>query len=488
MRTNHNVAGVVMDELNHRHVLFIDRFMPTMLSSVGCHIFNIENKLRGMHYNMPTAEIPEVAASRQAAKQPQQSVPVVTEMDKLRRAAKQQRGRRQRVVKPSTQTRVVRIPRRAERYPELMEPRSSWLKPIRMQHANVKDSRLHIIYVAPPGASKTLFINQLFKGNLAMFTGTPFHPVTQNSMTGPGWVGTITNRNGDYIATPGEAAEHAMSIHAIEEFHGIMGMLEAGHSLSFKDHMLTSLDSGSVTKSVAGGTLRYETDATLIGGTQPTTDRINLSAGIGRRLAMMFFVPTPEERMQLVDATIDGNDIYPDNGRVITARQSITDKIYQLRDVESIWWDKEVLRGFAHEYFIPHFEIEILTRIAIGWTVMTKSCEVDEIRVDMKDPVIRDLLVKQVNWREKVKFGTCVAMFRETMERNDGRMSLQELTNEMVRYNSLTFEEVNRTLDDMQKYGIVKRTGQQYTLRDYTANIEADQEELVGLINRLRRG
>jgi len=156
---------------------------------------------------------------------------------------------------------------------------------IHLESGLMKDKRLHVMFVAPPGFSKSFWIKQFLKGDTCLYANTSLKKGFQGLMTEAGWVGTIkfiTNAEGETESKEfrGAAWRYRDGIIGIEEFSVLSDYFE-GRSGALDNAILTSLDDGSCYKSLAAGEMKYETNVSVFGGTQPT--RFNLSSGLGRR-------------------------------------------------------------------------------------------------------------------------------------------------------------------------------------------------------------
>jgi len=156
------------------------------------------------------------------------------------------------------------------------------------------DLRLHIIWVAPSGFSKSLLLKAFAFGDTSLL-GNSAIPITfEGYTTEPGWVGTIKmGKEGEILESPGLAKVFATGIVAIEEFYAIAKAMQQEHSAGLESAILASLDGGEVRKRLAAGPISYHTDVTLWAGIQHV--RFDLSAGLGRRLFFLLWNPTSSE-------------------------------------------------------------------------------------------------------------------------------------------------------------------------------------------------
>ena len=423
-----DIASLIESELISRKIIGVTERGRTYICSAGAHIFNIENKLRmhrqGMQLNNEATSLP-----------------------------RHYRRKYEQIV---------------------VRPNRIWHDPIVEANAAAKDTRIHIITVAPIGTGKSLYLEQfLFMENSILY-GTWIKPVFLGSMTEPGWVGTMTLDRNTTHTEHGQAYQNAMSIIGADEFHAIAERMKATHSNTLEDQLLMSLDHGRVSKSLAAGTMSYNTYATLHGGIQPT--RISMSSGLARRMCFINHLPTKEQYNQYRQAYFEGYGAQASYGRLQTIRESFNAKITTLKSVTSIDLGMEELQEYVINKSIPHFEIDLLFRLALGWTIMSTDIE-GRIEITLTDK-IKDIMAQQVKWRDEVKFGSQVSHIVQFLRENGGKMNKNTLINYFVKYQNIQQKEIIQTMDDMKRAGILDHT-RDYNIRLIQDIVETEEDEVT---------
>lgn len=451
--------------MQHRGIAFVERFVPTMVACVGSHLINIENHRRAEAHKI---DIASLAETKEIADKDDNEMMVdleelldeesidtkhmslmdaAKELPKHKKAAWRKQRRNEVIDKTSVASGYERT-----KYPEFCTEKGKDVgRPLYMMHGDAADMRNHIIFVAPPGAGKTLLIRQFCDIEAAFLRYTPIRPVMNGSMTEAGLAGTITKKGDDYKFIPGEAAVHHMSIFGVEEMHAITGMMEGMHSLL--EQFLMALDSGNVVKRLAGGKIRYKTHLTLMTGSQIGETRLKLDSGIARRFLFIFFSPTPEEWDIIYAAAFDAIDIRPNQIRTEIIRTKIEDIVFKLQEAEELRIDRDQFRVFGKKYGVPHYEINLMIRMAIGWTIMSQNFG-KVINVQLT-PEIEEMMLRQVKWRTAVKFGSSVAQIKAILDAMDGHMKRKDLIDHMVTYHSLSAKDVDKSLGEMRKFGML---------------------------------
>jgi len=171
---------------------------------------------------------------------------------------------------------------------------------IYFEHGRIPDMRCHLLFVAPPGFSKSFFMKQCFSEDFGILNTPTIKTTFQGSCTEAGFVGTIEKNKGTPIKRMGLAEEYKDGIVAIEEFTAITKVLEQKHSLTFEAQLNSALFGGLVKKRLASGSISYRTRVTLIAGTQIA--KFDISGGLGRRLSYIYWVPSPSDFRKLAQA------------------------------------------------------------------------------------------------------------------------------------------------------------------------------------------
>jgi hypothetical protein len=421
-----NVSALMEDELISRQILQVKEMGRTFICSTGAHCFNIENKLRmhrqSMLLNQGTPRLPSLYR---------------------------------------------------QKYKDfIVRPDRRWRPPIVEAHANAKDTRMHIITVAPIGTGKTLYMEQFLFIPNSLLLGTFIQPVFKGSMTEPGWIGTLQLDRGRQHIEYGVAYKHSMSIIGIDEFHAIAERMKSSHSNTLEDQLLMSLDHGHVAKDLAAGGLEYTTFATLHGGIQPT--RISMSSGMARRLCFINHIPTSDDYKAYTKKYFQAWGAQASYGRLQTIRNSVDRKINQLKFVTEIDLGMEELKDWVENTGIPHFEIDLLFRLALGWTIM--STDISEGIFIKQTDIVKDLMVKQIKWRDEVKFGSELSQIDQLLKDNGGSMNRTMLIRHLVKMQSVQPNHVKDLLQQMTRLGMIAD-------RAYTIHRRVDEDEQGDEVN-----
>lgn len=419
-----NVAALIEEELIGRKILMAKEMGRIYTASTGAHIFNIENKLRMHKQGM--------------------------------------------MLNPNS----PRIPLHyRQKYGEMITRHNNrWLRPIAEANANAKDTRVHIITVAPIGTGKTLYMEQFLFIENAMLRGTYIQPVFKGSMTEPGWIGTMTLDRNQTHTEHGEAFMNAMSIIGADEFHAIAERMRSTHSNTLEDQLLMSLDHGHVSKSLAAGSLEYTTYATLHGGIQPT--RIQMGSGMARRMCFINFMPTKTDYDNMRQAWFESWGVHAHYNRLQQIRASINAKIKDLQQVRRIELGMDELKDFVTNMNIPHFEIDLLFRLSLGWTIMSTNIA-DGIEIKLTDD-IKDMMRKQVKWRDEVKFGSELSQIYQLLKENNGRMRKQDVIRHFVKMQNIPPSNIKVSLTEMVKLGMVRDNAFNISVREDNEQEGAD--------------
>jgi len=129
------------------------------------------------------------------------------------------------------------------------------------------DTRMHIFLVTYPGFGKTFWLFQFLLPDTGLIAGTRVPVTFEGYVTEAGWVGQFSGaadeENPESNKRYGVAYQYATGIAGAEEFSGINAALSQSHSKQLDSALLTSLDSGYVSKSLGPGSIKYKTSITL---------------------------------------------------------------------------------------------------------------------------------------------------------------------------------------------------------------------------------
>jgi len=265
------------------------------------------------------------------------------------------------------------------------------------EHGSPKDMRLHITFVAPSGFFKSMLLRLLLRGSTSVFYDE-IPSGWESTMTEAGFVGSIRSEDSETIVKKGAAWEYRNSIMGVEEFSAIQNIMSQQHSLNLDNALLAALDEGNLTKRLSAGKIEYETNLTLWCASQPL--RFNLTSGLGRRFAFIYFIPNKREMNTIKLQRRLGRNVRPNIQKLRVMREEIRgikDKISNIEEVK-INIDK-----LLDKLNVIHYEETLYERIALGYVLATG--DFDNI-VDVKPtPGIEKLLRQELLWRKKIKWG-----------------------------------------------------------------------------------
>jgi hypothetical protein len=263
-------------------------------------------------------------------------------------------------------------------------------------HGAVPDFRLHIMFVAPPGFSKSFFIKHLLHPDHGCLSNAGVPTSFEDYMTQSGFTGTFDrDSKGNIVERKGMLEEMAEGVVGMEEFSALTAAMKQQHSLGLDSAVLEALDSGIVRKRMGVGTKNVTTYVTLWAGTQST--RFELTSGLGRRFFYLVWVPTKDERNKLKDAVHEGRNVELDPANLAFVRSKIRalqEKVNKIRSVEICKDIDAFLKPRVH------YEEILLERMAVGYTIARENFDT-HLQVSL-DPVLKILMTRALQWRDRL--------------------------------------------------------------------------------------
>ena len=308
------------------------------------------------------------------------------------------------------------------------------------EHGPVPDSRLHLLFCAPPGFSKSLFMRHCFDPDYGILWSNAIPSTFELSCTEAGWTGSLSGDRDAPIKSLGLAEEYATGVVSIEEFRGITMALQQEHSLAFEAQLNASLFGGHVRKRMKAGSISYDTCVSLIAGTQIT--RFDISAGLGRRFNYIYWVPTPEDFKELREGLWEGDNVPLDMAGLVTFRTNLNNWIRDLESIERVRYT-DAFRKFLNGR--PHFEQLIYRKEALGYTLFKLSKLPREVLVDI-DPELERLLTVNFRWREELLGDPQGSQVMDILRAHNNRMHHTDLQLELLKY-SVNFETAGHIID-----------------------------------------
>ena len=271
-----------------------------------------------------------------------------------------------------------------------------------LEHGRVANLRTHVFMCAPPGFTKTLYLEKFLKGKTSIVGGSAFvNCGFEGSMTEAGFTGTVKVVNGEPVEVKGAAYENRMSIMGIDEFASLTNAMRQEHSINLDNAMLTALDSGFLIKRLALGKIQYITQLTLFTGSQPM--RFNLTSGLGRRFIYIWFIPTKDEEGLIRKSRREAKNYVSDLSIVSSLKDDLKKVATSCQTIERVKFDGGIYKLFD-KIHVPHFEETLYERMAIGYTLARDNGADKTLEVSV-DSTLRELFERANNWRLEIKKG-----------------------------------------------------------------------------------
>lgn len=314
-----------------------------------------------------------------------------------------------------------------------------------VRNGQVRDLRLHVLMIAPPGASKSLFMKCFVDPEFGVYNATDV--VMPTNCTHAGVVGSVEGtRAGVPVIHRGVFGTHQSGIIAYDEFHALNSVSTQDHSKELMDSLLSLLDSGHISRFMAHGTLDYTTYATLWGGVQQVRQR--LESGLGRRLWYVYFAPKRSEFEMIKKAMRDGRsmrlNVAERNEIRDTYCELYGDKMMALRDVVfPDDWD-----ALMDEVGVPSYEEDLMERFAMGYSVMRHYSGGHTLNVVI-DRDLKTFIMRSANIRRSVTRHPMGSMVYQILSENGIEMSKTKLTKELVDLTLMRYADASRLIGEM---------------------------------------
>ena len=316
----------------------------------------------------------------------------------------------------------------------------------------IVNTRVHIAFVAPPGFSKTYYLEQMLEYPTSVLGLSPIKTIFQQRMTEASAFGTMTrDQNGRVQAVEGIFQEEALSIIGIEEFANLRDSMEKqSYNIGFTDMLLSALDSGRVRKNIAAGKISYETQSTLWIATQPM--RMDMASGMSRRFIYVNFLPSSMDKMNISDAQWKGENIKVDMNSVQNIRNELgflMNNISVKGGINKVVFPDSVKTFFDKEG-IPHFERSLYQNVMLGYTLMRYGAE-KELVINV-DNTLKKMVENEKKWRSEIKLGPVDIMLMNVI-RDSTYMTSDKIVMQMSEYGV----DIEETLRILKKLGHSKR-------------------------------
>lgn len=336
----------------------------------------------------------------------------------------------------------------------------------------VRDLRLHLLMVAPPGGCKTLFINTFLNREFGVFN--PVRCSLPADTTYPGMVGTVES-NG--VIRRGSFGRYQSGILGYDEFDCISTASQSDHSKATMNALLRLLDSGHYHRDMRGGELAYQTYSTLWGGVQHV--RQKLDSGVGRRLFFILFSPRKQDFELLKKARRDNRNRLLD----VDKRNEIRDRYRDLYQ-DQLGGLREVIfpddfNGLLDELDIKFYEEDLFERLAIGYSVMRHYDGGPVLNVTV-DSNLKWLMLRAVSQRKSVNRHPLGSLVYQILTDNGHEMALTKLCNEIVDVTQMRYGDVTVLVKEMLRDDLLHSTFQRQAHSARPIRMITFNEDLLG--------
>lgn len=324
---------------------------------------------------------------------------------------------------------------------------------------DLPNTRLHLCFVAPPGASKTIFMHNFGGSEHAIFKNTGTNILYKQSINEASFVGTINPTNN--TQRMGIAEEHDKSIILVNEFSGLTEAMKASYNTNLEVALLEALDHGRMHKAMANTQFDYQTNLTLVCGIQPS--RINISGGLGRRFCYLLNIPTHDENREMRKYRSEMRNVTP-NARELNELwlniKEFKDTIHQIR---SITYDESVEEQYTING-IYNFEVNIFDNLLLGYSLAKHGVEKDVvITADTEEEKM--IIENQKEWRDTIQQGTDFKIIENVLKKIGAETTMYELSRDCLLY-GWNISQVTSIVKHMIDAGIIEKNKNMISLTD----------------------
>lgn len=265
-----------------------------------------------------------------------------------------------------------------------------------MFQGRTPDVRSQMLFTAPPGWSKSLYIRSLLSRGYGLFRLGDIPMRFATSVTEAAWTGSVDGAGANAVEAEGLAKKMRRGIVGMEEFAAITTVMKQEHSKHLEQALAMSLFGGHVQKDLKNLTIDYHTDITLWAGNQVL--KFDLGGGLFRRFFHIFWVPRLEEAEVIAEKIWTGDNVQLNLARLNNYRTEVDTMNERLKGVEHVSFDvnlREKLRGIAH------FEQLLYKNFSLGYTIMCDTDLGDELHVELT-PKLEEYLTSAIEWRKQL--------------------------------------------------------------------------------------
>lgn len=341
-------------------------------------------------------------------------------------------------------------------------------EPFYVDESGPYNFRMHHLHLAPTGAGKTYWIDNIGRKSFALLRDTNVSITYKGSMTAAAFVGTVRFGTGNaVIETPGIAKRYDKHLIMIEEFHSTLKSMEGTHGEDLENHFLTALDSGWVFRDLAPQEIAYQTHCTVQAASQFT--RIKTSSGMLRRFLVTSFKPTREDTARLRAARRARRRLFFNLDKtleeVTRIRRVFNELKIQIQGIKGMAFEEDAIDAFFDEIaetkFLPHYDEDIYERFIIGLNI-AMSRDIGEIPVIKLTEEMKPFILQAIQWRQEALMGAELALALSTIKdynktHGGEKMNTTAFRMSMINF-GLSFDESAAILQRLKRFGIVRET------------------------------
>ena len=312
------------------------------------------------------------------------------------------------------------------------------------------DLRLHIVFLAPPGGGKSLFLSLFTDGMIGFLANTHIPVRRYASISTAGLIGSAVSggKKGEGVNIPGEAEIFKTGIFGFDELSSVL-MHREDYNIEMINTILQLLDEGNITKRTLYGDFNYKTYVTLWGGTQPL--RLNLSHGLARRFLVLRFSPNSIDEKRLSEVQWEGLGVKHSITEISLIRKEIND-IWEGYAVEDIAFDPKI-KELKDKLGIIHIDSEWIDRLCIGWNVVT-NYEPEETQLFVGlEPVLEQMIINALNWRYSAVIDGAKADIIRSLDPNMS-YSATEIKRLCCKNLGISYKDISILLEEMVRDGV----------------------------------
>lgn len=332
--------------------------------------------------------------------------------------------------------------------------------------AKIPNMRLHIVFVAPPGGMKSHYLQVMGLDDHSIFKDCTFDMVQRQDVNTASLFGTFKPMgNGTYEKREGEAQKYSNGFILFDEFKALTESMRQSFNASMDTQLLTALDSGKVTKSMAADNIEYETRFTLWGGVQPA--KYDLSSGMGRRICFLLNIPTREQKEELKLAVWKSINKRPNVRNIQELHNNIRAWVEKFKEIETIEYDESIFHLY-NKLDIEPFEITSYGKLILGYH-LAKFGPDKNMMLDVEDKSLYEMITNQFKWRKDIIDGAdtmqIAQLIRDNGDDHEGvKIISRQKLNTLCYSIQMSVKDVNAKIEEMRKCSMISIRGQDITL------------------------